>query len=172
MEITVQISNIYRIYSFLLLIFFGYSARRKPHVQPPSCVPLHWLQVFGQHFLLCSHIRINRTKPFTGSTCHGVLCLSFSVGMSTHVTLKEVTDINIFQISCSLMPVDVETFSDPHLRSVEQSPSSHGQPPLQPLGKQHRSWIFKLTSQNQQLVVSSQLPQLPQLPQLWFEHRI
>ena len=48
-----------------------------------------------------------------------VFSLIFSVGMSTHVTLKEVTDINIFQISCSLMPVDVETFSDPHLRSVE-----------------------------------------------------
>ena len=45
--------------------------------------------------------------------------LIFSLGMSTHVTLKEVTDINIFQISCSLMPVDVEIFSDPHRRAVE-----------------------------------------------------
>ena len=26
--------------------------------------------------------------------------LIFSLGMSTHVTLKEVTDINIFQMSC------------------------------------------------------------------------
>ena len=30
------------------------------------------------------------------------------MGMSMHVTLKEVTDISIFQMSCSLMPVDVE----------------------------------------------------------------
>ena len=82
-------------------------------------MPLHWFQVFGQHLLLCSHIRINRTEPFSGSTCHGVLCLNFSVGMSKHVTLKEVTDINIFQMSCSLMPVDVEIFSDPHLRVLD-----------------------------------------------------
>ena len=47
-----------------------------------------------------------------------VFFLIFSVGMSTHVTLKEVTDINIFQMSCSLMPVDVEIFSDPHRRCV------------------------------------------------------
>jgi hypothetical protein len=33
---------------------------------------------------------------------------NFSVGMSMHVTLKEVTDISIFQMSCSLMLVDVE----------------------------------------------------------------
>ena len=30
------------------------------------------------------------------------------MGMSMHVTLKEVTDISIFQMSCSLMLVDVE----------------------------------------------------------------
>ena len=47
-----------------------------------------------------------------------VFFLIFSVGMSTHVTLKEVTDINIFQMSCSLMPVDVEIFADPHRRCV------------------------------------------------------
>ena len=52
--------------------------------------------------------------------------LIFSLGMSTHVTLKEVTDINIFQMSCWLMPVDVDIFSDPHLRCVGLSPSSHG----------------------------------------------
>ena len=51
-------------------------------------------------------------------TKHVFFFLIFSVGMSTHVTLKEVTDINIFQMSCSLMPVDVETFSDPHRRCV------------------------------------------------------
>ena len=45
----------------------------------------------------------------TWNQTHGFF-LNFSVGMSKHVTLKEVTDINIFQMSCSLMPVDVEIF--------------------------------------------------------------
>ena len=39
-----------------------------------------------------------------------ILFLIFSLGMSTNVTLKEVTDINIFQMSCSLMPVTLRFF--------------------------------------------------------------
>ena len=68
-------------------------------------------------------VGITRSKVFffswqTWNQTHGRF-FNFSVGMSKHVTLKEVTDINIFQMSCSLMPVDVEIFSDPHLRVLD-----------------------------------------------------